>query len=190
MTIKSTPFETRADVAPELAIALQIVSRGGLALQIGGIHRFSLKDTGIECIVRDVSDPKFAWREVKFGKMKSALTIRVDQPQMALVFVLDPSLEAVFSDSLPPFFAGNERSKAGLCNARTWEAGASDAGPRVGSLITDFDRCMGEGMVSFNMALDNVGTVGTTGEYYRTPIIIDPDVPWPPEGGGMGGGPP
>jgi hypothetical protein len=190
MTIKAEPFESRADVQPELAIALQIVSRGGLAVQIGGIHRFSLKEHSLEKIVDEVVDAKFRWRDVKFGKMKSALTIAVDQAQMALIFVLDPSLEAVFSDSLPPFFAGNSSSKVGLCNGRTWDAGAGEAGPRVGSLITDLGRCDGEGMVSFNMALDNVGVVGDTGEHYRTPVIIDPDLPWPPTGGGMGGGPP
>ncbi len=190
MTITAGKFETRTDVAPELAIALQIVSHGGMALKIGGIHRFSLKEADIDQIVERVASPKFAWREVKFGKMQSALTIGVDQPQMALIFVLDPSLDAVFSDSLPPFFPGNGRSKDGLCNARTWDAGATEAGPRIGSLVTDLDRCDGEGMVSFNMALDNVGTLGNSGEHYRTPIIVDPDVPWPPEGGGMGGGPP
>jgi hypothetical protein len=189
MTISAGKLETRADVSPELAIALQIVSRGGLAIQIGGIHRFSLKEHDLERIVDAVADPKFSWRDVKFGKMKSALTIGVDQPQMALIFVLDPSLEAVFSDSLPPFFAGNEGSKLGLCNARTWDAGATEVGPRVGSLVTDLSHC-GEGAVSFNMALDNVGVVGASGEHYRTPIIIDPEIPWPPEGGGVGGGPP
>jgi hypothetical protein len=190
MTIKAEQFELRADVTPDLAIALQIVSRGGLSVQIGGIHRFSLKEHRIEQVVEQVADPKFVWREVKFGKMKSALTIAVDQPQMAVIFVLDPSLEAVFSDSMPAFFAGNSRSKAGLCNARTWDAGATEAGPRVGSLVTDLDRCESNGMVSFNMALDNVGILGSTGEYYRTPIVVDPDMPWPPTGGGMGGGPP
>jgi hypothetical protein len=190
MAISASRFEDRPDVSPDLAIAVQLVSRGGLAVQIGGIHRFSLKENDIGQIAAEVADPKFSWREVKFGKMKSALTIAVDRPQMALIFVLDPSLEAVFSDSLPPFFPGNGRSKDGLCNARTWDAGAAEAGPRVGSLITDLDRCTGEGMVSFNMALDNVGVLGASGEHYRTPIVIDPDLPWPPEGGGVGGGPP
>jgi hypothetical protein len=190
MSINAATFENRADISPDIAIALQIVSRGGLAVQIGGIHRFSLKEASLDEIVAKVADPKFTWREVKFSKMKSALTIGVDQPQMALIFVLDPSLDAVFSDSLPAFFAGNDRSKTGLCNARTWDAGAEAAGPRVGSLVTDFDRCLGEGMISFNMAIDNIGILGDSGEHYRTPIIIDPELPWPPTGGGVGGGPP
>ncbi len=191
MSLPIITFPEGRDVRPTLAIALHVSSTGGLAVQYTGIRRFDLTTCSIADVVKDLSDAEFRWKKPSFGKMNTALTINVDKPTTALIFVLDPSLDAEFSNSLPPFFASDMRSARALCNPTLWPACSETRGAvHIASVITNMDAVKEPGDIAFNIALDNVGVTAIDGQPYRTPIIIDPDFPHPPAHGGVGGGGP
>lgn len=183
MTVEYRPVNRDPSLHPPLAIVARISSKQGLSVHYTGVKNFDLRATSIEKLVEQLRKPGFPWKTPKFGKMKSALTLNVPEPLVALIFVLEKSLDAEFSASLPPFFAADEASSNALFNAQVWPG--SDKRPDIGSVMVKLDR---PGDVSFNIGLDSVCDVG--GEICRTPIIIDPEIPWPPTGGGMGGGAP
>lgn len=170
----------------DLALGLLIVSRGGLRLEYGGIRRFDLGKTPLEEVTRAVAADDFPWDEPKFGDMTTALTIGIEQPVTTLIFVLDPSLDAHFSKS--PVQPGNELGKMAIRDVRLWPVKGAESAPRVVSLIADSRSLTGKGTVKFNLAVENVGEIGPERRPFRTPIIIDPDYPHPPTGGGTHGG--
>jgi hypothetical protein len=189
MTVQYIAIPDNPDARPTLAIALRMAAKQGLSVQYTGICRFDLTQTRIEQVVAEIASPGFKWKEPKFGKMKSALTIGVDQPETVVIFVLDDSLDAEFSDSVPALFVADDASAQQLCNVRIWqERPGQYGGATIASVTTLFKAKKSD--VEFAIALDNVGVTHPDRQPYRTPIIIDPDMRHPPEGGGVGGGGP
>ncbi len=190
MSVGATKLEDRPELAPCHAVALRVVSARGLAVQYGGICQIDLNKIKLEEAVSALGSADFPWGEPKFGPMTSALTIGLELQQATLIFVLDPTLDAEFSESLPAVFAGNAQAKVAMANVRTWPGADAKAGVNIASVDVDMGALREEGDVEFNLALDNVGVTPCGCHTYRTPIIIDPEIPYPPAGGGVGGGAP
>jgi hypothetical protein len=170
-----------------LAIALRVGTLGGLTLTYTGIRRFDLSRTSLETLVKEVAARDFTWpKPVVKGKLRTALSIHVDQPQTTLVFVLDPQLHVEFAAK--PILAASELAEQALSDVRLWPQRGDKGGPLIASVAADCSKLTGHGDVKFNLAVDNVGQLD--GEPYRTPIFIDPDWPWPDTSGGIGGGGP
>lgn len=182
MTIAFSALPERPEVMPSRAVAVRISSARGLNVQISGYCQFDLNKTPIADVVAMIAKSGFAWPAPTFGPMKTALSIGIEAPLCIVFFVLDRSLSAEFSTSLPPFFAADDDSKMFLCNPTLWSTGQD--GATIASITAAFDGK--PRIVSFNMAVDNVGVVGCTSEPYRTPFIIDPDLRYPPPGGAGG----
>jgi hypothetical protein len=179
MTIKAKHFREIAGVEPKTALAFKITSLGGLAVVFDSFAKIDLWHTSLAEAVKNVAEQRVKWEAPPVnGPLRSALSVPVVEPQTALIFILDEKLNAVFSSALPPIFVGDARSEDGMCNAQTWCDGETSDGPRIATVITNLEKVGGHGDIRFNLALDNVGVLGK--EPYRTPIIIDPDMPWPP----------
>lgn len=173
------------DIA-DLAIGLRLTSLGGLRIQYDGIRRFDLAKTPLSDVAGFVARPDFPWDEPHYGEMRSALTIGLDRQNATLLFVLGPSLDAGFCS--PPVQPGNEWGKIALSDAKLWPPTDDEAWPTIASVVIDVRALAGEGFIKFNLAVANVGEVGKARQRYCTPIVIDPDVPYPPTGGGALGG--
>jgi hypothetical protein len=171
---------------PEFAIALLVGTRGGLALNYQGIRRFDLSETSLEKVIDEVSCPKYEWKEPVVGTLTTALSIANDKPLVTLIFVLAPNLQAQFASK--PILAGCERAQKALRDIKLWPQPSDTGGPQTVSVTADSRNLEGEGDVKFSLAVDNIGVLEK--QSYRTPIFIDPEWPYPPTGGGVGGGGP
>ncbi len=142
-----------------------------------------------------------AYEAIQAERMNTALSVSVTGRLIYAVLlkphvVGEPRLR--FSHKLPPFMAGNERAlkhQFQACNV------SFNGGPAKIGDLNDPAIEAGDGrMALFYIDMDgasqtiehfpfniNVEVRGTLpgGARYITPIIIDPDIPHPPEGGGI-----
>lgn len=175
--------------------------KSGLDLNYSGMKKYVLTspaspDAQLADICKDVSDPKFAWDEPKYGKtMGSALSIGIDGSAYVII-VLHPEICARYRTGTVPFMSGTAAAQARHYNPRLFADGRllgagqvlTSQSPECRTAMFTVDHAGLSGAVSvmpFNIYLEVPGNTHD-GKPYVTPIIIDPDTRYPPTEGGTG----
>ena len=193
MSSKSSMVPNRGQSVNAAAVCL-ISSRGGL--DIGYLNVVKIPDLGqyrggFKQLLADIDAGRFTWPAFHYepyADIATALSLGAND-DCYVVYVLDSSLRARFSTSLPPF-ADGERSSVDLFDATCVISGVAgvsgDPAPSACSIayfVADFKKHAVPGKKHknrFNVNLEVASTMG--GVTVVTPIIVDPDIRWPPLG--------
>lgn len=181
MTINYAEISTDQGGKADRCWAFKLGTSGGLAVRYIGAVDILLEKVSVEDAIRAITDPKYQWvAPCHYGEMLTGLTIAVESPRTMLIFILDEGLNAVFSQTLPALFASDERGARAFGGLRIWKDQAGTA--NVVSVITQLEE---PGVYGLNIGLDALSFIVSTDQQMKTPIAIDPDLPWPPTGGGI-----